>query len=112
MRKHEKSLLKRAGFIHNQLAVSTVRKLALRNSTYGAGTSASTAVNASVSVDNVLAVALSDSAYGALASARTAGNASRRNYVCHCVAPPNNIYIIIVSQKIQNSRDLSNVSRG
>ena len=73
------------------------RKLALRDSTYGASTSAGTAVNASVSVDYVLAVTLGDCAYRALTCAGTAADASARNYVCHGNSTSNSNYILILS---------------
>ncbi len=73
------------------------RKLALRDSTYRAGTSAGTAVNASVSVDYVLAVTLGDCAYRALTCAGTAADASARNYVCHGNSTSNSNYILILS---------------
>ena len=73
------------------------RKLALRDSTYRASTSAGTAVNASVSVDYVLAVTLGDCAYRALTCAGTAADASARNYVCHGNSTSNSNYILILS---------------
>ena len=56
-------------------------KLALRDSAYRASTSASAAINTSVSVDDVLTVALRDSAYRALTCAGTAADATASNYI-------------------------------
>jgi len=50
---------------------------------YGAGTSASTALDALFSVDLVLAVSLGDSFYGAGRCASATADASITNYICH-----------------------------
>ena len=59
------------------------KELVLRRSTNGAGTCASAAGNASVSIDAILAVALRDSTDRALSSASAAGDAIVRNLICH-----------------------------
>ena len=58
-------------------------KLALRDSTHGAGTSAGTAVQASTGIDHVVISTLRDSAYGAGISASTAADTSVTNNICH-----------------------------
>ena len=64
-------------------AVHKLCRLLCSRSAYRASVSASTALDASVSVDNILGVALSDSAYRALVSASTAGNAIFGNLISH-----------------------------
>jgi hypothetical protein len=58
-------------------------RLCLLGCIYGAGTSASAAVDAVVSIDNVLAVSFRDSTNGAVSCASTACDASITNYICH-----------------------------
>ena len=58
-------------------------KLALRNGVNGAGTSAGTAVDASIGVDHHLGIAHSDRTDGAAALAGAAADASVRNDVSH-----------------------------
>ena len=58
-------------------------RLCLLGCIYGAGTCASSAVDAVISINNVLAVAFSDSTNGAVCCASTACDASITNYICH-----------------------------
>ena len=63
-------------------------ELFLNRSTYGAGLSAVTAIDAGISVDLVLGVALSNSFNGARCSTSAAGDAIFSNLVCHGYVPP------------------------
>ena len=77
LRKKE-SLPQRVSFLF-----SYVVRLALLDSTGGAGINAAAAVNAGVSVDDILGVALGDSADGAAISTSAAAQASVSNHIGH-----------------------------
>ena len=69
-------------FVHKAL-ISALYRSANR-----ASTSASAAVDASVSVDNVLTIALRDRVYGAAICACAARDALIIDYICHFSIPP------------------------
>ena len=72
--------MKRAPSLRKRLLCSL---LALADSSGGAGASASTAIDAGISVDNVLAIALGNSAYGTFCCAASAANTRIIDNVCH-----------------------------
>ena len=70
------------------LLIDYYLRLAFSDSACRAGSFASTAGYANISIDVVLCIALGNSSNGAAVSASTARNASVRNYICHKKYPP------------------------
>ena len=91
--------MKRAPSLRKRLLCSL---LALADSSGGAGASASTAIDAGISVDNVLAIALGNSAYGtfccaASAATRIIDNVCHWNYLLNIMSISGNILTTVES---------------